>query len=93
MVAQNTIPMIDGSVVLYNIDITIQTQSNDKSHAYQNIKSQSTAALIKPIELLLVEMLHKFDDDIEGKPEDSIGMGYGGSDFQPGEHPIHDDNG
>jgi hypothetical protein len=92
-IAQHTIPMLDGSEVLYNIDITIQTQSNDKSHAYQNIKSQSTAELMKPIEQMLVKMLRKFDDDIEGKPEDSIGMGYGGSDFEPGEHPIHDDNG
>jgi hypothetical protein len=93
MVAQNTIPMLDGSEVIYNIDITIQTESNDNSHAYQNIKNQSTAALIKPIEQMLVTMLRKYYDDIEGKPEDSIGMGYGGSDFEPGEHPIHDDNG
>jgi hypothetical protein len=65
MVAQNTIDMLDGSCLLYNIDITIQTQSNDKSHAYQNIKNQSTTDLIKPIEQMVVKMLHKFDDDIE----------------------------
>jgi hypothetical protein len=43
-------------------------------------------------------LLEEYEYDLTKKPEyidldDSIGMGYGGSDFDPGEHPIHDDNG
>ena len=64
---QATIKMIDGSRLLYNIDITIQTENRELSHAYQNIKTQSTAELMEPIELLLVERLRKFDPDNEPK--------------------------
>lgn len=62
--------MIDGSVVIYHIDITIQTENKNKSHAYQNIKNQSTAELIAPIEQMLVDKLRKYDDDIESDPEE-----------------------
>lgn len=74
LVVQDSIPMLDGSALLYNIDITLQTDDGDESHAYQNIKSQSTENLIKPIEQLLVNMLRKYDDDIESDPDDDGGM-------------------
>jgi hypothetical protein len=66
---QAEIKMIDGSRLLYHIDITIQTENKDLSHAYQNIKTQSTAELLEPIEQLLVERLRRYEYDREPTEE------------------------
>lgn len=64
-IKQSEIKFIDGSRLLYNIEIIIQTENRDLSHAYQNIKSQSTAELLEPIEQLLVKTLREYEYDIE----------------------------
>jgi hypothetical protein len=104
VIKQETMVMSDGSTLLYNIDITLQTEQ-EFSIAYHKIKDASNVSFAEAMEIELRHLLfidtdtkpkHEpcdmltADDYPESDPEDSIGMGYGGSDFDPGEHPIHD---
>lgn len=70
LISQSTMPMLDGSRLTYNISITMQTENDDKSHAYQNIRYQSIDNFMKPIEQLAAQMLCKYDPDDEPKPHD-----------------------
>ena len=66
IVKQDTILMLDGSTILYNIDITIQTEQ-EHSRACKTISELTNVSIIEPIEQALV---HLFYDPSPDEPED-----------------------
>jgi hypothetical protein len=74
IVKKAEIRMSDGSTLLYNIDLTIQTEQ-EHSIAYQQMKDLHQGSAIEPIELVLVHLLcdpickEESEDD---EDEDSI---------------------
>jgi hypothetical protein len=89
------IDMEDGSTIEGVITLDLET-IRDNSVADQQLWDFTPGAPLQVVASLLEQMLtdNPGEEDIEIEdPEDSIGMGYGGSDFDPGEHPIHDSDG
>jgi hypothetical protein len=70
IIKQSEIHMSDGSVLTYNIDITIETRQ-DHTIAYQQIQ-EFCCETIKPIEHILVHLLcdPSEDEDDQGDDED-----------------------
>jgi hypothetical protein len=73
IIKQETIAMSDGSTLLYNIDITVQTD-HEHSIAYQKIKNLNNVSLIEPMEQSLVHLFCDSPDgeDVDTEDDDSI---------------------
>ena len=70
IVKQDTILLSDGSTILYNIDITIQTEQ-EHSRAYTTIRDISNISIIEPIEQLLVHLFYDPSPDV-AEDEDPV---------------------
>jgi hypothetical protein len=64
VVKQSEITMSDGSILIYNVDITIQTE-REYSIAYRKIREMRNLELIDPIELSIVHLLSDCPDEDE----------------------------
>jgi hypothetical protein len=85
IVKQSEMRMSDGSVLVYNIDITLQTRT-EFTIAYQQIKEFSGSS-IDPIEHMLVHLL--VDPSIEEEDDEDD---QGGDDDQDDDDSIDDDD-
>jgi hypothetical protein len=63
--------MGDGSTLLYNIDITLQTE-REHSIAYRKITDLNNTLLLDPIERSIVGLLNDCPEGDDEDPEDSI---------------------
>jgi hypothetical protein len=81
IIKQSEMQMSDGSVLTYNIDITLQTRHED-TIAYQQLQ-QFCGTTITPIEQILVHLL--CDPSEEEEEDDSIDEDAQGDDDDQGE--------
>jgi hypothetical protein len=70
IIKQSEMQMSDGSVLTYNIDITLQTRHED-TIAYQQLQ-QFCGTTITPIEQILVHLLCDPSEEEEEEEDDSI---------------------
>ena len=68
-IKQAEIRMGDGSILLYNIDITIQTEQ-EYSIAYQKIIDLNNFSLIEPMEQAIVHILNDCPDGDEQEEDE-----------------------
>ena len=71
IVKQDTILMLDGSTILYNIDITIQTEQ-EHSRACKTISELTNVSIIEPIEQALVHLFYDPSPDEEDDEDGDI---------------------
>jgi hypothetical protein len=71
IIKQAEIQMSDGSALLYNIDITLQTEL-EHSIAYGKITDLNNALLLDPIERSIVGLLNDCPEGDDEDPQDSI---------------------
>jgi hypothetical protein len=71
VVKQSEITMTDGSILIYNLEITLQTE-REFSIAYQKIKDITHREMIEPIELSIVHMFSDCPEKEDGEEGDLL---------------------